>query len=115
MVIPYITEIFVTVSGHYAVGYYTMKILPDRRKMGEFEDMKKEELRLSFQMFFHLATCLSILATEFIKHNTLYHHPDHVIDRKTFKENFIQFLPMYRPGGPLGGPPHTWRDDWKKK
>ena len=66
---------------------------------------------------FHIGTCFGLLLTEFLKHQATFHDKQHLIDRKTFKENFMQFLPMYKPGGPLAGPPYTWTDDWlvKKK
>ena len=106
MAIPLITEMFVTVTGHYAVGYYTVKFFHNR----DPDKFARAKLRLQFQIFFHISTSLCILATEFQKHRRIAHDPKHVIDRKTFKENFLQFLPLYRPGGPYGGDPSTWAD-----
>ena len=95
--IPFIFELLAVTSGYYAVSYYIY--LKSRRDIHnirtDVDKLRQESLTQSAAVTFHMMATFLLVIIEIYKHRIVFH--SYLITRKIFKDEFLQFLPLYKP------------------
>ena len=93
--IPFIFELLAVTSGYYAVSYYgylqsrVHNIRPDPYKL------RQATFTQNAAVIFHMMATFLLVIIEIYKHRIVFH--SYLITRKIFKDEFLQFLPLYKP------------------
>ena len=92
LMLPTILEILTITTGYYAYGHYFLKLVEDRQS--NLDRARISQLHLMTVASCHIVSVVMILVMDLVKHHITYH--THYISREVFKNEFLQFLPLFK-------------------